>query len=130
MEMNFPHSKLRSGVYITSPEYGAYLAKATVRQGNSPTAQAMLNAALMHEAQSNEFDHTLSSRMRYFAAAYFPNSAEAAPYGAFVPSNNREFSNSANYDQAVYQDGLDDGKLDAVFDVDCNLTITQSGQEN
>jgi hypothetical protein len=130
MEMNFPHLDIRSDAQYARRDYRAYLAKAISHQGNSPTARAMLSAMREPILDDNVSDDTIESRIHYFAAALFPITAETAPYGAFLPCDNTEFSNSAIYDQAVYQDGLGDGKLDAIFSAVSELQKTKLGQEN
>ncbi len=130
MEMNFPHLDIRSDAQYARRDYRAYLAKAISHQGNSLTAQAMLSAMREPMVEDNVSDDTIDSRIHYFAAALFPTTAETAPYGAFLPIDNSEFSNSAIYDQAVYQDGLEDGKLDGIFSTNSELQIPKSGQEN
>ncbi len=130
MEMNFPHLETGTGAYNMHRDYRAYLASANSRQGGSATARAMLNAAQNPVAEDHNAADNIETRIQYFAAALFPHAAVTKPYGAFLPKNKTEFGNPANYDQAVYQDNLVNGKLDSVSSVKSELQITKSGQEN
>jgi hypothetical protein len=130
MEMNFPHAELHTGAFNKRPGFEAYMAKACLRQGNSHTALAMQCATQTHEAQNHDCGDNLVSRIRYFAGSHSLDTAKTGPYGAFLPKNNIELGTPANYDQAVYQNGLDDGKLQGLFVAELETVKTQSGQEN
>jgi hypothetical protein len=130
MEMSFPHLHSNPEARIARQNYRALLASATSRQGNSPTGQAMV--AAMHKPVSMKTicEDTVRPRIRYFAAVPFPNSAECAPYGSFSTQDNNAFSKNANYDQAVYQDGLGNRKQNAVLMSLSELQTATPGQEN
>ncbi len=68
-------------------------------------------------------------RIRYFAARH-PADAQAAPHGAFFPLNCLDLSHIANYDQAVYQDSLANGKVDAILGKMSDSQAIFPGQEN
>ncbi len=138
MEMNFPHVNTRSGAPFARYDHCAhqrgFLAEAISRQSGSVTVRAMLCAAktgpeesIFEDANVND---TIDARIRYFAAVLFRVAAGPAPYGAFLPFGNIEFSNSAIYDQSVYQDSLVNRKLDGVINTVSEVQITKPGQEN
>lgn len=130
MEMNFPHHAADIRRRFARTECSAYICNATARQNSGATALAMTRAANEGKTYGSVQNDTLEARMHYFAGTAFPTGVMAAPYGAFMPSHNTEFSNPAIYDQAVYQDGLVISKLQGIFDAKSELQITKSGQEN
>lgn len=135
MEMNFPHYVADIRKRFARTECSAYICNATARQNSGATAVAMTHAANEGKTYGSAKyvsvqNDTLEARMHYFAGTAFPAGAGFAPYGAFMPGHNTEFSNPAIYDQAVYQDGLVISKLQGIFNAESELQITKSGQEN
>ncbi len=109
MEMTFPLSNQQADGALQSSDFRALLSYAISRQANSPTtntvmlAQRKLQGAIMR-------DNSIESRARYFAGLHSSDQLATMPHGAFFPGTVTEAKGSVNYDQAVYQDGLVNGK--------------------
>ncbi|MFC4292613.1 hypothetical protein ACFOWX_09340 [Sphingorhabdus arenilitoris] len=110
MEMNFPHLKENNDMPSARQDFRALISKAISRQGTSPTAVMMFAKSRDRSAQPVNNCDDMTQRIRYFAAALHPNNAATGPYGAFFPHDQTENMGPAIYDQAVYQDGLGNGK--------------------
>jgi hypothetical protein len=130
MDMNFPHHAADIRGRFARTECGAYICNAIARQNSAATAVAMTRAANEGKTYGSMQNDTLEARMRYFAGTASLTDAGPAPYGAFMPGHNTEFSNPVIYDQAVYQDGLVISKQQSIFNAESELQITKSGQEN
>jgi hypothetical protein len=129
MEMNFPH--LENGLPRTQAQADcrALLSRAISRQTNSRTAE-IVRAASPDIKTASLWNCTLQQRMQFFANSNQPIIPETTPYGSFFPGTSTNLSTCAIYDQAVYQDGLANGKVDGVKIILSDNLALKPGHEN
>ena len=112
--MDFPHLDTISGASPKRQDFRALISQAISQAGTSPTAKIVLAASRTQMDAPVTAADMLDERIRYFAAGLYADgnhTADAlAPHGAFFPKEPAVFRQAANYDQAVYQDGLGNGK--------------------
>jgi hypothetical protein len=129
MEMTFPSLDGGADGAQQRSDFRALLSCAISRQAISPTATAV-TLAQRNLQVSIIRDDSIESRARYFAGLHSSDQLAAIPHGAFFPAAAAETQCSANYDQAVYHDGLVNGKLAGLeINPSDNLAI-KTGAEN
>jgi hypothetical protein len=129
MEMTFPLLKANADGARQRSDFRALLSCAISRQAISPTATAVTLAQRNLQVTISR-DDSIESRARYFAGLHSSDQLAAVPHGAFFPAAVAETLRSVNYDQAVYHDGLVNGKLAGVeITMSDNLAI-KTGAEN
>ena len=129
MEMTFPSSNRHGNATEQLADYRALLSSTISRQATSPTAAAVVLAQRGSQTGIVR-DNSMNGRARYFAGRYTFDEIANVPYGAFFPENAAEIAHSANYDQAVYQDGSTIGKPERVNTNSSDNLATKLGQEN
>jgi hypothetical protein len=130
MEMNFPHTdSAREGASIMH-DLNVLLASAISRQGNSETARAVILAMRQSDDAVQYRSDMLAARIHYFAGHSQPFINEAAPFGAFLETNEMDNGEKANYDRPVYQDASMIGKDRVVETARSEIQTACVGQEN
>jgi hypothetical protein len=113
MEMTFPFKNHDATGEPGRATIRALISSSVSRQVTSPTA-----AAVMLQRQNTGprivRDDSMAGRARYFAGAVSNAATVTVPHGAFFSGTPGATVHSANYDQAVYQDGSTIGKPDTV----------------
>ncbi len=129
MEMTFPLLNGSVDGAQQRSDYRALLSSAISRQACSPTATAVIMAQRNLQA-SIVRDDSIESRARYFAGLHSSDQLAAIPHGAFFPGTVTETQSSVNYDQAVYHDGLVNGKLAGLEIAMSDSLANKTGAEN
>jgi hypothetical protein len=104
MEMNFPHQHYGSGASSARQDFSTLLSKAISRQGNSPTALAMVLAWAGDDNIALTNEDSLGDRIAYFSGRLNHRLPDEAPHGAFYPTTGEQKRQKPMCDQPVYQD--------------------------
>lgn len=127
--MSFPHLRSERAAAVRHTDSRAVIANIISRQSSGATARLMLVAAQNRRGLAKSSTDLMEQRIRYFAARRSIG-PQGAPHGAFFISEGMDLGSTVNGNQAVYQDGLANGKVDAANRKMFEFQAIVPGQEN